>query len=458
MPYAQRHRFIASLMGLDILALLAAGTGASFLVPFDIMSAGRAGSLVLLICAIPVAIGLFALNRLYVLDELLEGPTEYGRIVYACTLTAFGLSVIGFWWRDLDAILPSRRLITALWLLSCLAVVGARFIARRIVRRLRRRGHLRTRAVIVGLGAPGLSLGRHFQEAKHAGVEIVGFIDDFLPAGTPVAGGLKVLGSPSALPAILEQTGAGEIIVVPTAMAWESFEDLIRSTATLNGHAVRLTPGFREILAANVKVHQFGFIPLLTIERTRITGLDALLKGVLDYVTAITLLVMGLPVLAIFAMLLRVKGVRPFQKVAMIGCGGRSFQVPILARSMPSNRIETAFLRLGLDKIAQLGNVLCGRMSIVGPRPIPVASRHDYERWIPNLLTVKPGVTGPWAVHGRLPSLDHEMQATLFYIRNYTIWLDLEVIARSVLRVLAGRPAPEPEGGTSARDPIAVHQ
>jgi FlaA1/EpsC-like NDP-sugar epimerase len=208
MPYALRRRFIAGLMGLDTLALLIAGTGASFLVPFDIRSAGREGSLLLLISAIPVALGLFALNRLYVLDELLEGPTEYGRIIYSCTLTAFGLSVIGFWWRDLDASAPSRRLVTALWLLSCLAVVGGRFAARRIVRRLRRRGYLRTRAVIVGLGAPGLSLGRHFEQAKHAGVDVVGFVDDFLPVGTPVTGGLRVLGSPSALPAILEQTGA----------------------------------------------------------------------------------------------------------------------------------------------------------------------------------------------------------------------------------------------------------
>jgi len=458
MPYAQRRWIIGGLMGLDILALLTAGTGASLLVPFNIMGAGRAGSLVLLVCAIPVAIGLFALNRLYVLDELLEGPAEYGRIVYACTLTAFGLSVIGFWWRDLDAIAPSRRLVTALWLLSCLAVVGARFTARRIVRRLRRRGHLTTRVIIVGLGATGLSLGRHFQEAKHAGVEVVGFIDDFLPAGTPVTGGLKVLGSPSALPRILQQTGAGEIIVVPTAMASESFEDLIRSTAMLNGHAVRLTTGFRDILAANVKVHQFGFTPLLTIERTRITGLDALLKGVLDYATAIALLVIGLPVLTIFTILLRTRGVRPFRRIDMMGCGGRDFSVPIFDRSIPSNRITAVFLRLGLDKVAQLANVLRGQMSIVGPRPIPVARRRDYERWVPNLLTVKPGVTGPWAVRGHVPSLEHEMQATLFYIRNYTIWLDIEIIARSVIRVLGGRPTHEPEGGTALRDPVAIHQ
>lgn len=457
MPRSERRIIIWGLLATDVAALIAAGAAAARLLPFDITAAGREASRLLLITAIPVAIGLFALNRLYVLDELLEGPMEYGRIVYACTLTAFGLSVLGFWWRDPDTMAPSRRLVTALWCLSILAVVAGRFVTRRVMRAMRRRGLFRTRTLIVGLGDPGLALSRHFRELTHAGVDVVGFIDDFLPAGTPVTHGLKVLGPPSALPAILDETGAAEIIVVPTAMAWESFEDLIRSTASLNGHAVRLTPGFRDILAANVKVHQFGFTPLLTLERTRITGLDALLKGVLDYGTAIVLLVIGLPILAVFTVMLRMRGIRPFRRVEILGCRGRGFQVPIFDRSMPSARIKAAFLRLGLDKVAQLGNVLRGRMSIVGPRPIPMARRRDYERWVPNLLTVKPGVTGPWAVDGSLESLDHEMQATLFYIRNYTIWLDLEIIARSVIQVLVGRPAPEPEKGMAPRDPVAVH-
>ncbi len=458
MPRRQRLLMIWGLVGLDVLALLAAGAAASRFVPFDIMGAGRGGSLLLLASAVPVAIGLFALNRLYVLDELLEGPAEYGRIIYGCTLTAFGLSALGFWWRDPGGSEPSRRLVTVLWMFSLLAVGTGRFLARRIVRALRRRGHLRTRALIVGLGAPGLSLGRHFRDAKHAGVEVIGFIDDFLPPGTPVIGELKVLGPPSALPTILEQTGAGEIIVVPTAMAWESFQDLIRSTASLNGHAVRLAPGFRDILAANVKVHQFGFMPLLTIERTRITGLDAILKRILDYGMAIALLSVGLPVLAASALALRLAGIHPFRRATMIGCGGVEFRTIVLNTSEPGNRIQRIMTRLALDKVAQLGNVLRGQMSIVGPRPIPVARRRAYERWVPNLLTVKPGITGPWAVRGSVASLDDEMQMTLFYIRNYAIWLDLEIIARSVVRLVAGPRGPRHERRVVAHDPVVVHR
>jgi lipopolysaccharide/colanic/teichoic acid biosynthesis glycosyltransferase len=453
-----RRAIILALLGLDVAALLAAGIVASRLVPFNIMSADRAASLLLLVAAIPVAICVFALNRLYVLDELLEGPLEYGRIIYGCTLTAFGLSALGFWSRDVDAIAPSRRLVTILWFLSCVAVVACRFSVRRVVRALRRRGHLTNRVLIVGLGSPGLFLGRHFQATKHAGKKVVGFIDDFLPAGTPVADGLKVLGPPSALGAILKQTGADEIVVAPTAMAWESFEDLIRNSASLNGHAVRLTPGFGDILPATLRVHQFGLMPLLTIDKARITGLDAILKGVLDYGLAIALLAIALPALAVSALLLRATGVRAFRRVDVLGRGGHDFQMITLNTSEPGNVIQRAAVRVGLDEVTQLVNVLRGQMSIVGPRPVPVVRRARYERWVPNLVSVKPGITGAWAVRGSHASLDDEMRTTLFYIRNYAIWLDLEFIVRSVIRVLMGRLPVESETKVAPHDPVAVHR
>jgi len=457
MPKGHRRLLVLGLILLDILAVAIAMTAA-----YRAVSAvGRApepfGYPWPLAIVIPVAIGLLALNRLYVLDELLEGPAEYGRIAYGCTLMAFGLSVIGFWVRVEQGV-PSRKLIVLVWLFSCLAVGGGRFLARRIVRALRRRGYLVSRALIVGLGSPGISLARHFGEIKHAGIQVVGFVDDFLPPGTPVTDGLKVLGPPSALPRILQQTGATEVIVVPTAMAWESFQDLIRTAADLNGHSIRLVPGLRDILATNVKVHQLGFTPLLTIERVRITGLDAVLKRILDYGTAILLLPLALPLLLLMSLALAMAGIRPFRSFQAIGREGFAFRAFLLNVLEPRNAIQRFAHQFGLDKLPQLVNVFGGQMSIVGPRAIPFGRRKDYERWIPNLLTVKPGITGPWAVHGTSESLDDEMQMNLFYIRNYAIWLDLEIMARSVFRLLAGRSPLAGREETAKHERVTVHR
>jgi lipopolysaccharide/colanic/teichoic acid biosynthesis glycosyltransferase len=441
MPKGQRRLLIFALMTLDALAVALAVVLADWWVSVQKGGPHGARSLPLVLgITIPAAIGLFALNRLYLLDELLEGPVEYGRVVYGCTLMAFSLGIFDFWGRGLADAGPSRRFVAILWLLSLLAVGADRFMARRIVRALRRRGHLMSRALIVGLGALGISIAHHFRDVKNAGIQVVGFIDDFLPPGTPVTDGLKVLGPPSALPRILQETGASEMIVVPTAMAWESFQDLIRSASNLNGHAIRMAPGFRDILATNVRVHQFGLLPLLTIERVRITGLDAVLKRIMDYGTAILLTPLALPVIGVSALALARAGIPPFRTVHVIGRGGMAFSTHLLNTGDLSHGVQRLIHHLGVDCLPQLFNVFRGEMSIVGPRPVICDQRHHYERWIPNLLTVKPGITGPWAL--RPPqSLEDEMQLNLFYIRNYSIWLDLEIAAR-FLRRMVRRPTP----------------
>jgi lipopolysaccharide/colanic/teichoic acid biosynthesis glycosyltransferase len=91
--------------------------------------------------------------------------------------------------------------------------------------------------------------------------------------------------------------------------------------------------------------------------------------------------------------------------------------------------------RTGLDKLPQLVNVLRGQMSLVGPRTISVGSEDRYRRWLPNLLTVKPGMTGPWAV-ANVSTVEDEMRLNMYYIRNWTIWLDVQALFQSMKRIL----------------------
>ena len=384
---------------------------------------------------IPIAIALFSLGRLYVFDEIFEGSIEYGRVVYGCTLASLSVIVLGFWGKFLGEVAPSRTLILLVLGLSVITVGGGRFAIRRVVRFLRRRGHLISRAVIVGLGASGLAFARHFEQARHSGVKIVGFVDDFLASGTPVLGDLKVLGPPSALDDILEETGAHEVIIVPTATAWESFQDLIRRISSMNGYTVRLAPGSSDLLATTMRAHQLASIPMLTVERVRITGLDRVLKSVLDYGIALLLLPYAALVLLVAGAALRASGVRAFRRVRIVGRAGAVFTALVLNTSEARPAVQRLVRRVAADHLPQYLSVLLGRMSIVGPRPILVEQRLSHATWLPSLLTVKPGMTGPWLVRPA-PSLEDEMDASLFYIRNYTIWLDVEVLLRSALRLV----------------------
>jgi lipopolysaccharide/colanic/teichoic acid biosynthesis glycosyltransferase len=100
-------------------------------------------------------------------------------------------------------------------------------------------------------------------------------------------------------------------------------------------------------------------------------------------------------------------------------------------------RVGEFLRKTSIDELPQLVNVLRGEMSLVGPRMIVKEELAKYTKWGTNLLTVKPGVTGLWQVSGR-SDVDYEgrVRFDMHYIRNYTIWLDLQILFQTIPAVL----------------------
>ena len=105
-------------------------------------------------------------------------------------------------------------------------------------------------------------------------------------------------------------------------------------------------------------------------------------------------------------------------------------------------RLGNWLRRTSLDELPQMLNVLVGHMSLVGPRMIAPAEIELYGKWWLNLLTVKPGLTGPWQVMGRndLP-YDERVRLSMQYIRNHSLWLDLQILYQTIGVVLKGKGA-----------------
>jgi lipopolysaccharide/colanic/teichoic acid biosynthesis glycosyltransferase len=106
-------------------------------------------------------------------------------------------------------------------------------------------------------------------------------------------------------------------------------------------------------------------------------------------------------------------------------------------------RVGRFLRRTSLDELPQLINVLLGQMSLVGPRMISPAEHSRYGRMKFNLLTVKPGMTGLWQVSGRSDlSYEERVRLDMFYIRNYSIWMDIQILVFQTLpAVVKGRGA-----------------
>lgn len=392
--------------------------------------------------AVPLWVVLFAFNRLYDSRYLLTGLQEYGQIVVACSIGILILIVLSFVEPNLSV---SRSWLVLSWCFAILSVGAMRFAIRRVVRVLRTRGRLLTRAIVVGANEHAKAIARQLTPATKSGIQIVGFLDDYLPCDTRVLDDLRVLERPTALARVARETRATEAIVVQGAIAWESFMEIItRSISSLDGIEIKLSPGFYEIMATGVRLTHDGFVPLLALEKNRITGLDAVLKTVLDISVSLFFLLLFSPLIATLAVLVKLSSRGPvFEPYPVLGVREREFTTwkfrTVHKATGTDHALGRPLYRLGWDKLPQFFSVLRGDMSLVGPRPVPTERAHLYQEWLPTLASVKPGITGPWVVSGaEVDSLDAEIRLDLYYIRNWTIWLDLQLILHTMLRLFQG--------------------
>jgi exopolysaccharide biosynthesis polyprenyl glycosylphosphotransferase len=417
--------------------------------------------------AVPAWVGLLAVYGLYERRYLFAGLPEYMRIANACTAGVLVLVLTSF----LDkGLLISRGWLVLTWLVGIVVVVTLRFAARRGLRLVRARGMLTTPTLIVGTNEEAVALAEQFLADPGSGVRVLGFVDAGPPFAKQALGVRQVLGNLDSLRDIVHHWGVREVVVATTAVSRDELLELYRSVGQDEDVSLRLSSGLFEILTTGVQVEEISRVPLMTPHRTRITGADALVKTVVDYLGAGLALVLFSPMMLVLGLLVRLDSPGPvFHRRRVLGVSGKPFHAlkfrtmvvdadDVLARDATLHatyqagyklkddpritRVGRVLRKTSLDELPQLVNVLRGEMSLVGPRMIAPDEAARYGKWQLNLLTVKPGITGPWQVEGRgdLP-YDQRVRLSMQYIRNHSLWLDLAILLRTVVIVLRGKGA-----------------
>jgi exopolysaccharide biosynthesis polyprenyl glycosylphosphotransferase len=474
MPAArQRRLLVAALLACDLLALAAAFalaylvrfySGLPFFVEVVPSVAMHVRTQALLL---PVWLALFAAFGLYREHNLLGGTREYALLFNACTAgTMLAVAATFFSQR----ILLSRGWLILAWLLGFVLVGLARFGLRRAVYALRRRGYFLSPAVIAGASGEGQALAQQLQAWDTSGLHLVGFLDDTLPAGTPVLNGLTVLGPLADLPHLAEQYGVAEVLVASSSLPRQALVELAREYALSDSLNIRLSSGLFEILTTGVHVKEVGYVPLICLDKVRLNGMEVVLKTLLDWTVALPGLLLLSPVLLAIAAAVRLDSPGPvLHRRRVVGRGGTTFDA-LKFRTMYADgdarlaahpearaalaadgklkddprvtRVGAVLRRWSLDELPQLWNVLRRQMSLVGPRMIVPAELAKYGKWDMNLLTVWPGLTGLWQISGRSElGYGERVQLDMHYIRNYSIWLDLFILLRTLPAVVRGEGA-----------------
>jgi len=268
----------------------------------------------------------------------------------------------------------------------------------------------------------------------------------------------------------VREHGIQEIIVASTALSRGQLLDLFQAFGTAEDITLRMSSGLYEIMTTGVEVQDVGNVPLLSINKARLTGVDVFLKRAVDLMLSSVGLLVSWPLMLAIAVAIKFDSPGPvLYRRRVVGVGGKFFdalkfrtmyldadrrlaQDPELRRQFEENyklkddpritRVGRFLRRTSLDELPQLFNVFWGQMSLVGPRMITSEEQARYGKWRMNLTTVKPGITGLWQVSGRSDlSYEERVRLDMHYIRNYSLWFDLYLLYRTIPVVLHGHGA-----------------
>lgn len=355
------------------------------------------------------------------------------------------------------------------WFFTFFFTALGRFIIRRIIGRMRARGYFLASALIIGTNDEAFSLAAQLSDWEFSGLHLLGFIEDETADYEPNYD-LPVIGELNDVQEIVEEFGVEEIIIATSAISRDHRLQIFKEFGVSDKVRVRLSSGLYELITTGLEVKEVASVPLVVVNKVRLTGLDEFLKLILDYCITIPGLLVILPVMSIIALWIKMDSPGPaIHRRRVMGVNGRQFdafkfrtmyvngdeileQRPHLKAELALNhklkddpritRVGQFLRKTSLDELPQLFNVLKRDMSLVGPRMIAPAELEKYSQWNINLLTVRPGISGLWQVSGR-SDLNYEARVNLdmYYVRNWTLWLDLRILIQTPLAVLKGRGA-----------------
>ena len=415
----------------------------------------------------PLWVGLFAYSGLYSKHILLGGSQEYIRLFYAISIGMLLLIVLGFL---VDGFVFSRGWVVMAWGLATTLTIIGRFLLRRGVYALRRRGFFLTPAILVGSNAEALSLAQQLLSWETSGLALTGIVATDDNEITGYTDDLPLLGTLDDLDPILHESDIGEIVLATSALSRKQMVMLFEQYGFDPRFNLRLSSGLFEVVTTGLAVQEMGYVPLITVNQRRLDAANQFAKRGLEIMVIMSALVILSPIWLLLALLVRLDSEGPIlYRRRVMGVNGRTFDAfkfrtmvingdEVLARHPELKatlerdhklvddprvtRIGRILRRFSLDETPQLLNVLRGEMALIGPRMIHPKEMEKFGQWGLNLLTVRPGITGLWQVSGR-SDLDYadRVRLDMHYIRNWSIWLDLYILVRTPIAMIKGEGA-----------------
>jgi exopolysaccharide biosynthesis polyprenyl glycosylphosphotransferase len=416
------------------------------------LAPGEALVPVLLFIMFPLTwVGVFMLFNLYDGRKNLRAVNEISSLSFASGLAAIacaGLLYLSF--RDVSRLLFATFVVFAFGgLLSWRALV-------RVLQRWFGFRATRRRVLIVGAGEVGKQVRVQIEQHAGLGLSFLGYLDD-------ERRGKEVLGYLRDIRKVAQRRKPDDVVVALPGSAYQRVNALV---AELHDLPVRtwIIPDYFSLTLHRAQVEDFAGLPMLDLRAPALSDSQRLFKRAFDVTVVLLTLPVFLVVLAVCGLAVWWGEGRPvFLSQKRIGENGRVFSMHKFRTMRPGTnkkrvdadgflnkraddprvtRVGRFLRRTSLDELPQLWNVFKGEMSLVGPRPELPELVERYQLWQRTRFAVPQGMTGWWQVNGRSDKPMHlHTEDDLYYVQNYSIGLDLQILVRTFWTVISGRGA-----------------
>lgn len=410
----------------------------------------------------------FAITDLYP-GIALNPVVEIQRIAKAVTITYLSLIALTFFQRDVESY--SRIAILLAWLFTLVLVPVSRMLVRSLFASKPWWG---ASTVIFGGGRTGQHLAHTLQKHPEFGVRVIGILDDENYGGISSASSVAPLLGPFKFgPELATSFGIHYAILALPEISSRQLSEIVERYAS-SFHDVLIIPDFFGLSTLGLHTRDLGGVLGVEVNNRLLYRFPRFFKRLFDLLVAGSILVIFSPLFALIWLLIRCTSPGPaFYSQERAGEGGKGFRVwkfrsmyrngekllqRRLAESEEARRqwerehkikndprvtpVGRILRKTSLDELPQLWNVLLGEMSMVGPRPIERKEVETYGDKYSLYQRVQPGLSGLWQVSGRSnTTYEERVLLDAYYIRNWSIWLDLFILVKTIRVVLKAEGA-----------------
>jgi exopolysaccharide biosynthesis polyprenyl glycosylphosphotransferase len=356
----------------------------------------------------------------------------------------------------------SRPMLALIWILIILMTLTSRFLVHAVHSVLKTLGINEDRVLVVGTGDIAKLVINTMRESPGLGARPIGALSQG-DAGEHAVD-IQVLGDISMLGEVIRSHRIDEVIIAIPTLSSQQLLDLVSKCQGARV-GIKVFPDMFQIMASAVSIGELNGLPLITVRDVALRGWNVAFKRAMDIAISGVLLVLLSPIMLLIALMVKITSPNGpvFFTQERVGLDNRPFQTLKFRTMHPDAEKEsgpvwakagdtrTTFIgkilrRFSLDELPQFINVLKGEMSMVGPRPERPYFVRQFQDRIPRYLerhNEKAGLTGWAQVNGLRgdTSIEERTAYDLWYVENWTFWLDIKILLRTFLVVLRGNNA-----------------